>query len=149
LIHTSWGGTVCEAWTSRDALGADPQLKGMVENYDTAVKNYGKAVDGYVEQLDKYREAVVKAKEECKEIPPPPAPPAHPSKTPTPPSALYKGLTPPPVPYPIRGAMWYQGESTAGRASKYRRLFPAMIKNWRDDWKLGEFPFLFVQLAPW
>ena len=50
--------------------------------------------------------------------------------------------------YTIKGAIWYQGESNAGKAYDYRTLFPMMIKNWRDDWKLGDFPFLFVQLAP-
>ena len=45
------------------------------------------------------------------------------------------------------GAIWYQGESNAGRAYQYRSLFPAMIENWRADWGQGDFPFLFVQLA--
>ena len=51
------------------------------------------------------------------------------------------------VPYGIRGAIWYQGESNAWRAYQYRTLFPAMIKNWRETWDQGDFPFLFVQLA--
>ena len=53
------------------------------------------------------------------------------------------------IPYAIKGAIWYQGESNAGRAELYRTGFPLMIQNWRDDWKQGDFPFLFVQLAPW
>ncbi len=53
------------------------------------------------------------------------------------------------IPYGIRGVIWYQGESNAPRAYQYRKLFPAMIKNWRDDWKEGQFPFLFVQIAPY
>ena len=52
------------------------------------------------------------------------------------------------IPFGIRGAIWYQGESNAGQAWHYRTLFPAMIKDWRDEWKEGDFPFLFVQLAP-
>jgi sialate O-acetylesterase len=51
------------------------------------------------------------------------------------------------LPYAIRGAIWYQGESNAGRAFQYRTLFPAMIENWRDAWDQGDFPFIFVQLA--
>jgi sialate O-acetylesterase len=51
------------------------------------------------------------------------------------------------IPYGIRGAIWYQGESNANRAYQYRDLFKTMIKNWRDDWKQGAFPFYFVQLA--
>jgi sialate O-acetylesterase len=61
---------------------------------------------------------------------------------------LYNGMLHPLIPYGIRGAIWYQGESNAGLAWDYRTLFPAMIKCWRDDWKQGDFPFLFVQLAP-
>jgi sialate O-acetylesterase len=53
------------------------------------------------------------------------------------------------VPYGIRGAIWYQGESNADRAWQYRTLFPDMIRNWRVDWGQGDFPFLAVQLAPW
>ena len=52
-------------------------------------------------------------------------------------------------PYAIRGAVWYQGESNAGRAEQYRTLFPAMIRDWRAAWGLGDFPFYFVQLANW
>src|SRR5262249_27334137 len=48
----------------------------------------------------------------------------------------------------IKGAIWYQGESNAGRAFEYRTLLPTMIKNWRTDWQQGDFPFLIVQLAP-
>jgi sialate O-acetylesterase len=51
-------------------------------------------------------------------------------------------------PYAIAGAIWYQGEANTGRAAEYRRLFPAMIGNWREAWGQGNFPFLFVQIAP-
>jgi sialate O-acetylesterase len=51
------------------------------------------------------------------------------------------------VPYAIQGAIWYQGESNVGRAYEYRTLFPAMIRDWREVWGQGDFPFLFVQLA--
>ena len=49
--------------------------------------------------------------------------------------------------FAIRGAIWYQGESNAGRAYQYREMFPLMIQNWREDWGQGEFPFYWVQLA--
>ena len=63
------------------------------------------------------------------------------------PSALYDGMLHPIIGYGIKGVIWYQGESNSDRAKEYRRLFPALITNWRKDWNQGAFPFLFVQLA--
>ena len=51
------------------------------------------------------------------------------------------------IPYAIKGAIWYQGESNAGKAYQYRKLFPAMIYDWRRSWGQEDFPVLFVQLA--
>src|SRR5205814_3788594 len=65
------------------------------------------------------------------------------------PAELYNGMIAPLLPYAIKGAIWYQGESNADRASQYRTLFPDMIRNWRQDWGQGDFPLLAVQLAPW
>ncbi len=63
-------------------------------------------------------------------------------------SVLYNGMIAPLIPYAIRGAIWYQGESNVIRARQYRTSFPAMIQNWRRDWGQGDFPFYFVQIAP-
>src|SRR5690606_16782884 len=60
---------------------------------------------------------------------------------------LYDGMILPVLPYGIKGAIWYQGESNAGRAVQYRKLFPHMITQWRQVWNQGDFPFYFVQLA--
>jgi sialate O-acetylesterase len=64
-------------------------------------------------------------------------------------STLYNAMIAPLAPYAIAGAIWYQGESNAGRAHQYRKLLPAMIKNWRDTFRQGDFPFLIVQIAPY
>lgn len=64
------------------------------------------------------------------------------------PSSLWNGMIAPLAPYAIRGAIWYQGESNVGRDAQYRELFPAMIADWRKAFGRGEFPFLFVQIAP-
>ncbi|EAZ83162.1 sialate O-acetylesterase [Algoriphagus machipongonensis] len=63
------------------------------------------------------------------------------------PGMMYNSMINPLVSYPIKGVIWYQGESNAGRADEYEELFSAMITNWRSKWGLGDIPFLFVQLA--
>jgi sialate O-acetylesterase len=64
------------------------------------------------------------------------------------PGSLYSGLIAPLQPYAIRGVIWYQGEANNGRAKDYQRLLSALIQDWRQAWEIGEFPFLFVQIAP-
>ena len=64
-------------------------------------------------------------------------------------TALHNGMIAPIVPYGIRGALWYQGESNRGRAAQYRRVFSNMIEDWRRKWGIGDFSFYFVQLAPY
>lgn len=64
-------------------------------------------------------------------------------------SSLYNGMIAPLAPFAIRGAIWYQGESNVSRAHQYRTLFPAMIADWRSAWGQGDFPFGFVQIAPY
>ncbi|EDM38576.1 sialic acid-specific 9-O-acetylesterase [Pedobacter sp. BAL39] len=63
------------------------------------------------------------------------------------PTVLFNAMINPFVQFNIRGAIWYQGESNADRAYQYRDLFPTMIKDWRKQWNIGDFPFYFVQLA--
>ena len=111
LIHTSWGGTPAEAWTSIEALEAVPELKYYVENAKKAAG--GKQPVG-----------------------------------PNTPASLYNAMIHPLLPFAIKGAIWYQGESNAGRAFEYRTLFPTMIEDWRKKWG-SDIAFLCVQLAPW
>ena len=63
------------------------------------------------------------------------------------PTLLFNGMIQPLVPFSIRGAIWYQGESNVGRAFQYRKSFPLMIQDWRTHFGQGDFPFYFVQLA--
>jgi sialate O-acetylesterase len=65
------------------------------------------------------------------------------------PSSLYNAMIAPLIPFGMKGVIWYQGESNRKEAKLYEKLFPAMIKNWRDDWGHGDFPFYFVQIAPY
>ena len=64
------------------------------------------------------------------------------------PTALYNAMISPLIPYTIKGALWYQGESNRGKPQEYKALFPAMVKDWRNRWDIGDFPFYYVQIAP-
>ena len=80
-------------------------------------------------------------------IPPRPVPPTFRADNFRLPGVLFNAMVSPLIPYGIRGAIWYQGESNADRAYQYRDLFPCLIHDWRHRWGKGDFPFLYVQLA--
>jgi sialate O-acetylesterase len=65
------------------------------------------------------------------------------------PTTLYNAMVYPVINYRIKGAIWYQGESNVLRADQYAKIFPLMIQSWRDEWKIGDFPFYYVQIAPY
>jgi sialate O-acetylesterase len=146
LIHTSWGGTPAESWTSRPMLESDPQLVGLVKKWDKTLADYPQAKAAYDEALAVWEAEAEKAKAEGKEAPKKPKAPEGPDH-PWLASGLYNAMIAPLVPYAIQGAVWYQGESNANRAYQYRTLFPAMINDWRNAWGQGNFSFYFVQLA--
>jgi sialate O-acetylesterase len=150
LIHTSWGGTPAEAWTSKEALKANPMLKMLIENWDKKIAAYDpvKAAERNKAAAEKHKAAVAKAKAAGKPAPRAPRGEGDPAKDPHRPTVLYNAMIHPLLPFAIKGAIWYQGESNNSRAKEYQTLFPAMIKCWRDLWNVGEFPFLFVQIAP-
>ncbi len=75
-------------------------------------------------------------------------PPAQFFDIPSDPTVLYNAMIHPLLPYAMRGVIWYQGEANVGRERQYQKLFPAMIADWRRLWGEGDFPFLFVQIAP-
>ena len=147
VIETAWGGTPAESWTSKPTLMAHPSLRYLLENWRRAEAIYPQAMENYHKQLAEWERAAAQARAEGKPEPKKPDPPRDPRSNPWKPSGLFNAMIAPIVPYAIQGAIWYQGESNAGRAYEYRTLFPALIQDWRDAWAQGDFPFLFVQLA--
>ena len=147
LIHTSWGGTPAEAWTSRDTLESDPEFELILKRYADAVSRYPQAKKEYEQKLKEWEKASAEAEAEGSKPPQKPHPPMEPIN-PNWPSMLYNAMIAPLIPYDFQGAIWYQGESNVSRAYQYRKLFPAMIQNWRTDWIQRDFPFYYVQIAP-
>jgi sialate O-acetylesterase len=147
LIHSSWGGTPAESWASAPALLADSELAPMVRDWQKKIADYPEALADYEKKLDDWNSASQQAEAAGKAPPSPPRFPADPRSNSWRPSGLYNAMIAPLIPFAIRGAIWYQGESNADRAYQYRNLFPTMIRDWRNTWGGGDFPFLFVQLA--
>jgi sialate O-acetylesterase len=152
LISTNWGGTPAEAWTSRGALEAESVLKYYVDGLDKllAANADPKVTEAkYKADLAKWKVAADKAKAENKKAPRAPQKPAAGGVGPNSPSALYNGMIAPLLPVSVKGAIWYQGESNAGRAKEYRTLMPTMILDWREKFGQKDLPFFMVQLAPY
>ena len=148
LIQTSWGGTPAEAWTRHEVLAADAEFKPIIERFEQAWSNYLQKMDDYSQELANWLSVAKQARERGGATPEEPEKPRPPRRSKAP-SQLYNAMIAPLIPYGIRGAIWYQGESNVDRAYQYRKLFPAMIKNWRTDWGQGDFPFYYVQIAPY
>ena len=137
LIGTYWGGTPAEAWMSREAFEINSRyVKEILEPSAAADKNWRQATAAF--EIEK-AEAATAGTNFTKQAPGRPWGGS---------GELYNGMIAPLIPYAIKGAIWYQGESNAGRAEQYRTLFPDMIRCWRRDWGQGDFTFLAVQLAP-
>jgi sialate O-acetylesterase len=176
LIGTYWGGQPAQAFTSLSGLQKDPPFANYVGTYEKIAAAYPKAKADYPTALAAYKDklkawnetvaptynpilkqwqdAVAQAKASGQPAPPKPAPsspmpkgPPMPEGGPSTPTVLYNGMIAPLIPYAIKGAIWYQGESNAGNGLEYQTLFPRMISDWREKWNQGDFPFLYVQLA--
>ncbi|MFZ0304551.1 MAG: sialate O-acetylesterase [Terracidiphilus sp.] len=142
IINSSWGGTPVDAWTRIGAIGRDASVMPLFISW-------GKMIEDQPDVLLRLKieqRAIDEAKAQGK-----PAPNFGwtPQLESWGPGMLWNGMIAPLTPFPIRGAIWYQGESNASleRAPIYSRLFEDMIEDWRQQWGVGEFPFLFVQIA--
>jgi sialate O-acetylesterase len=141
IINSTWGGTPAESWTKKEVLQNDADLNEILDRYQ-------KAVDVFPTENEKYKTALAKWRADTSKTkgtaPAAPMGPTH-NKSPY---KLYNGMIVPIEPYTVKGVIWYQGESNADRAFQYRKLFSAMINNWRSDWNNRKLPFYFVQISP-
>ncbi len=147
IIGSNWGGTRIEAWMDPGTLAASPTLASVHEAWTKTLAEYPDRQAQHETDLAAWQaeEAAAKAAGQpfTKRRPGAPWGPGHHAT----PSGLYNGMINPLVPYAIRGALWYQGESNSGQGDRYRVLQSAMITGWREQFAQGDFPFYWVQLA--
>jgi sialate O-acetylesterase len=145
LINSSYGGSQAEAWTPVEYLLASPDLKPTVERTKIWDAEREQVKAEYAEQLKQWRARTEQAKASgARPQPSPPVPDALREYRVA--SSIYNGMIEPLIPFFIRGAIWYQGESNEARAQQYGILLPTMIRAWRERWGEGDFPFGIVQL---
>ncbi len=151
IILTAYGGSPAQNWMSREALEATPELKKLVEDYDKSLQYEPNTVSSLQKKMEplwaKYRTDSLQAVQGQKPLPKRPAQPYHMQQGYYV-SGLYNGMLKPLIPFAIKGVIWYQGENNAHQAKLYQTMFPALIAQWRSEWQQGDFPFLFVQIAP-
>ncbi len=148
LIDNAWGGSRCESWIRRDRLEADPLYEAMLARWKKTEDNYDIDKEkAKIARLVKVWEVEAEAAEKADN--PIPRKPKFRNRLVGQhrPANSYNTRLLPIIPFAMRGTIWYQGESNTPRAYQYREMFPMMIQSWRDDWKQGDFPFYWAQLA--
>jgi sialate O-acetylesterase len=147
VIDSYWGGTFIEAWMSLRALSSSGDFMPAFALWGRTIDNYDVLEARRQKRIAGWEESVAKAQAEGRT--PPELPWEQNQDNADMPAGLYNAMIAPLTAYPIGGVIWYQGESNASpeRAPTYAAMFATMIRDWRRAWGIGNFPFLFVQLA--
>jgi sialate O-acetylesterase len=140
LVHSSWGGTPIPAWISGPSLVGNARLEPFLTHWARVIQQYPASLARYQQTLKKWE-----ASDSQGARPAPPLGPGHQHE----PTTLYNGMIAPLVNYTIKGALWYQGETEAGRAQGhiYGEALMTLVQDWRRAFGQGDFPFYWVQLA--
>lgn len=147
LINTSWGGTRIEPWTPPVGFADVPALKSISQEIETVQSDYRKNLPLKIQEIEEWIDKTKIALKSDATLSQPPVI-SHPFNNHTRPTSIYNNMIHPLLPYAIRGAIWYQGESNVREGMMYHKKMKALIQGWRKVWQQGEFPFYFVQLAP-
>lgn len=148
LIRNAWGGSACEAWVPYDRMEGEELHRAYLAGWKKTESEHDETAlrAEYNERLAEFYQKRAAAYAAGKRLPGVPGL-KNPLFQQHRPANLYNARVAPIAPFAIKGVIWYQGESNAGRAYAYRELFPLMIQSWRDLWAQGDFPFFWVQLA--
>jgi sialate O-acetylesterase len=138
MIETSVGGTRAELWTKMKVMENDTLYNIVFDQYKSDLKKF----EAYSLAMKQWNEKTNNGKDSTLKIAPP-VKVGQPSK----PACLWNAMVEPLLPLTIKGAIWYQGESNEPQAYDYRFVFANMINSWRKEWKQGDFPFYYVQIA--
>ena len=149
LIDNAWGGSAAEAWVRRETIEKDPRFAGLIAGAKQreADAASAKTKADFEAATEKHKVASAAAKAAGKTATPPPQNPLAWLSGNARPGNIFAGVVNPTLGYGIKGVIWYQGESNAGRAYEHAQLFPFLIEQWRKEQGQGDFSFYWVQLA--
>lgn len=150
IIDVNWGGTPIEPWIAPEGLAGITELAALQQYYDAGMAEYRKNLPGELDRMARWLTSARAAGAAGQSIPVPPDPPqpAFWTRGEGPRHfTLYFGMIHPLVRFPIKGALWYQGEANGNEGDSYFQKMRALIAGWRSAWQQGNFPFYFVQLA--
>jgi sialate O-acetylesterase len=153
LIEADWGGTRIESWTPPEGFAAVPALHGEYERVQMGDSKSPLHEQRLQQTLDQYAQWLQAAHTALLAKEPVPAVPNYPSELLAPhdlqqATALYNGMIHPLEPFALRGAIWYQGEANESEGMLYCERMKALVAGWRALWHEDNFPFYFVQIAP-
>jgi sialate O-acetylesterase len=154
LIESSWGGTSIEPWTPPEGFAAVPALSkeyALLQLADPANPQRQPRLNQALDENEKWIVSARQAVADHAALPPMPVFPREflPPSDEKSPTALYNGMIHPLCPFALRGAIWYQGEANLADGLRYTDKMKALIGGWRSLWHEGDFPFYFVQIAPY
>lgn len=149
LINCSWGGTRIEPWTPPVGFEGIAEVADILSVVQQAEPQYKATVQEALKQYEQWLATAKQSAAAGSDVAAPPAWPAHPLSSHVAPTSLYNGMVHPVAPFAIRGAIWYQGESNLQDGLLYLWKMKALVDGWRKVWNQGEFPFYYVQLAPY
>ncbi len=149
LIDSSWGGTNIEPWTPPAGFAAVPSVRPFLAAAERSEAEYRTALLQALPGWQEWIAATKKAAEAKAPLPLKPGLPVNPFDSPQTPTGLYNGMIHALTPFPIRGAIWYQGENNRNDTLGYEPKMEALIKGWREVWKTPDLAFYYVQLAPY
>lgn len=146
IVQAPVGGTTAEAWVSKETLLSDVDFLPALKQYDSIMQSYKNGEYETLYSAFNQQTAVYeKLSADVQKKQPKPVEPMGPYNFRRP-NGMFENMLRAVMPYTLKGFIFYQGESNTGRGVQYRKLFPALIKEWRDCWKQGDIPFLFIQL---
>lgn len=154
LIDASWGGTRIEPWTPPEGFASVPALQqdsALVKLGDPRTPEHQERLGKVIQETERWVAAARAAMTDRKAVPVMPLYPAEllPPHDLQQATALYNGMIHPLLPFVFRGAIWYQGESNLDEGRLYTERMKALVNGWRAIWNLGDFPFIFAQIAPY